>query len=320
MNKLAPVAIFTYNRLENTKQVVEALQKNDLASETDVFVFSDAPKSDKQKDSVDKVRSYLKTIKGFKSFTVIERPVNFYIEKNITDGVTDIINRFGKIIVLEDDGVSAKGFLTFMNKALDFYDQYKKVMHVASFTFINMSENYNKTFLWRYSENTGGGWATWKDRWGKFTWFQSEVEGLSGLTENQKKYIELDGVFHCLDNLRLKPIPWDICWNIAIVKNNGLAVNSPYSLIKNNGLYNGTHFTAFNKILGKNPFEVDMHADTDVNKIEFETNIVENNEALDKLKYFYSNLGNRKRDRLMNFFISILVKLHITKFLKKILR
>ncbi|MFA6476202.1 MAG: hypothetical protein WCV68_02170 [Candidatus Paceibacterota bacterium] len=323
MNKnLAPVAIFVYNRLANTRGVVEALQRNYLAKDTDVFIFSDGPnilKNPANERKVAEVRRYLKTVTGFKSFTVIERPENFYIEKNITDGVTEIINKYGKVIVLEDDGVSAPDFLTFMNGALDFYEEKEKVMHVATFTFIKMPGDNNKTFFTTYSENTGGGWGTWKNRWDKFKWFQNENEGLSLLSPEQKDKIEMGGVFKCLDNLRAKPIPWDICWNIAIIINNGLAVNSPRALIRNNGLFNGTHFSVLNKLLGKNPFELELGKE---GQIIFEDKIEENLEATRLLKEFYSNIGkksNKKTDKLIHALVRVMVKLRITKLVKKII-
>lgn len=319
---LAPVAIFVYNRLTNTRGVIEALQKNYLAKDTDVFVFSDGPnilKNPANKKRVSDVRQYLKEVKGFKSLTVIERPENFYIEKNITEGVTEIINKYGKIIVLEDDGVSAPDFLNFMNKALDFYEDEEKVMHIATFTFIKLPGVNNKTFFTTYSENTGGGWGTWKNRWDKFKWFQNENEGLSLLSPEQKDKIEMGGVFKCLDNLKAKPIPWDICWNIAIIINNGLAVNSPRALIKNNGLFNGTHFSVINKLLGKNPFELELGKE---DQIIFEEKIEENLEASRLLKEFYGSIdkkNDKKATKLIHLVVKILVKLKITKLVKKII-
>lgn len=313
---LAPVALFVYNRPNNVREVVEALQKNYLASETELFVFSDAAKSERHTERVTKVRKYLKTITGFKSVTVIERSKNFYIERNIIEGVTELVNRFGHVIVLEDDGVTAPYFLTFMNNALSFYDATKKVMHIGTFTFIKMPDDYRKTFLWRYAENTGGGWGTWKDRWEKFIYFKSEEIALAALTEKQKEYLELGGSFTCLGSLKLKPIPWDICWNIAIVRNNGLTVNSPRALTVNNGLFNGTHFTALNRILGKSPFATELSAEED---IIFEEKIEENQQAISLLKAFYTKLSKRKRDKVLGFFVKILVTLKITKMLKRLI-
>ncbi|MEZ4195103.1 MAG: glycosyltransferase [Candidatus Paceibacterota bacterium] len=313
--ELSPVAVFVYNRPGNTREVIEALQKNYLAPETDVIVFSDGPKNSRAEKAVAAVRAYLKTVTGFKSFTVVERPENFYIERNIIDGVTNTVNKFGRVIVLEDDGVTSPYFLTFMNQALDFYDSHKRVMHIGTFTFIDWPER--KTFLWRYAENTGGGWATWKDRWDKFTWFQSEAEALTALTPEKINYIELDGIFKCLGNLKHPIIPWDICWNIAIVRNDGLTVNSPGALTKNNGLYNGTHFTALNRILGKSQFTVELDQSED---IAMESVIAENSEAVKKLKQFYTTLGNRWRDKIWHYFVRMLVLVGITKVLKKLFR
>ncbi|PIP69237.1 hypothetical protein COW91_00380 [Candidatus Nomurabacteria bacterium CG22_combo_CG10-13_8_21_14_all_32_8] len=310
---LAPVAVFVYNRPNNTKAVIEALQNNYLAKETDVFVFSDGPKNEKNKKSVDEVRSYLKTVTGFKSFTVIERKENYYIERNIIEGVTEIINRFGRIIVLEDDGVSARHFLSFMNDALDFYQNMEKVMHIATFTFIKMPKDFRKTFFWSYSENTGGGWGTWKNRWDKFQWFKNEREALSVMSDEQKKRVELDGVTKSLGFLKLSPIPWDICWNIAINRNDGLSVNSPGALIRNNGLFNGTHFTALNMVLGKSLFDVELDENE---RIVFDDSPVLNNQAIGLLKEFYGKMGKRTRDKVLHYFVRILVVLRITKLAK----
>lgn len=311
---LAPVAVFVCNRLDNTKEVIEALQNNYLAKETDVFVFSDGPGSEKKKESVNDVRRYLRTVTGFKSFNIIEREKNFYIERNIIEGVTELINKYGKVIVLEDDGVSAKNFLTFMNKALDFYQDKKRIMHIASFTFIKMPNNNRRTIIWHYTENTGGGWATWKDRWDKFQWFKTEKEILPLLSAEQKNKLELGGVLKCLNSLKLDPIPWDICWYIAIVRQNGLAVNSPGPLIKNNGLFNGTHFTSLNKLLGKNPFELEL--DTDENII-FEDKIVENVEAIELLKKFYRQTNNKILAKIIYSLARILSRLQALVILKK---
>ena len=102
--KLAPIVIFTYNRPWHTQQTVEALLKNEIhASESDLIIFSDAPKNEAAKKGVEETRSYIRNITGFKSLRIIERDRNFGLANNIIDGVTSIVNEFGRIIVLEDD-------------------------------------------------------------------------------------------------------------------------------------------------------------------------------------------------------------------------
>ena len=126
----APVLLFTYNRLSHTQRCVEALLKNHLSSESELFIYSDAAKDIAQQESVKEVRNFIHTIQGFKAITIIERDKNWGLAKNIIDGVTTQVNRYGKVIVLEDDLVVAPFFLQFMNEALETYKQdprHKKV-------------------------------------------------------------------------------------------------------------------------------------------------------------------------------------------------
>jgi GT2 family glycosyltransferase len=118
MNReLSPVILFTYNRLWHTKKTVEALQKNELALETKLFIYSDDANNNDNRESVDRVREYIKTISGFKAVIIHERAKNFGLANSIIDGVGTVVKEYGKVIVLEDDLVTSPCFLSFMNKA-----------------------------------------------------------------------------------------------------------------------------------------------------------------------------------------------------------
>ena len=95
----APITLFAYNRLEHTKQTVDALKQNYLAQESDLIIYSDAPKIDSQADNVKDVRQYIQQIDGFKSVAIVERETNFGLARSITDGVTSVVNQYGRIIV-----------------------------------------------------------------------------------------------------------------------------------------------------------------------------------------------------------------------------
>ena len=102
--KLAPIALFVFNRPNHTKQTVEALSLNKLANQTDLYVFSDGARNAKDERLVKKVRNYCKNIYGFKSVNLIERNRNWGLAKSIISGVTQIVNQYGKIIVVEEEG------------------------------------------------------------------------------------------------------------------------------------------------------------------------------------------------------------------------
>src|SRR4051812_27807168 len=98
--RLAPIALFVYNRPEHLRQTVEALAKNELAEQSELFVFSDGPKSERDAESVEEVRRYLRGLDaGFKNMQVVEQQVNLGLAHSIISGVTGVCRQHGQIIV-----------------------------------------------------------------------------------------------------------------------------------------------------------------------------------------------------------------------------
>jgi len=109
------------------------------------------------------VRKYIHSINGFKKVTVVERDKNMGLADSIIDGVTTVVNQYGKLIVLEDDLVTSPYFLKFMNDALDFYQHEKKVWHISGWNYSITTNDLDDVFLWRLMNCWG--WATWADKW-----------------------------------------------------------------------------------------------------------------------------------------------------------
>ncbi len=119
---LAPVALFAYNRPQHLKRTLESLALNELASETEVYVFSDGPRKHADEECVKEVRELIKQSFPFKKLTSVERSTNLGLAQSIISGVSEIVKKYGKIIVLEDDMVSSTLFLRYMNESLNKYD------------------------------------------------------------------------------------------------------------------------------------------------------------------------------------------------------
>ena len=170
--KLAPIVIFTYNRPWHTQQTVEALLKNEYASESDLIIFSDAPKNEAAQKGVEETRSYIRNITGFKSLRIIERDRNFGLANNIIDGVTSIVNEFGRIIVLEDDLLTSPYFLKFMNEALSLYEDEERVISVHGYIY-PIKKSLPDTFFIKGADCLG--WGTWKRGWDLFNSNGSEL-------------------------------------------------------------------------------------------------------------------------------------------------
>ncbi len=170
---LAPIGIFVYKRPEHTRRTVEALAKNDLASDSDVFIFSDGHKNEKDAQGVNDVRAYIHTLsnKGlFKSVTLIESEKNNGLHDSLIAGVSKLMNEYGKAIIVEDDIETSPDFLRFMNGALDYYREDEKIWSVSGNSFCSRAVEKSKNdVLWSYRGDCWG-WGSWKDRWDKVDW------------------------------------------------------------------------------------------------------------------------------------------------------
>lgn len=234
--KLSPIVLFVYNRPSHTQQTIEALQKNKLASESELFIYSDAPKFLQDQVKVQEVRDYIHSIGGFKKIIIIERKENWGLADSIIDGVTNIVSQYEKIIVLEDDLVTSPYFLVFMNKALDFYQNKNKVWHISGWNYQINSEGLNDVFLWRAMNCWG--WATWADRW---KYYEKNVDKLIAKFDKQMiRSFDLDnsGIFwsQVLNNKKLKINTWAIFWYATIFLKNGFCLNPTITYIHNIGL------------------------------------------------------------------------------------
>ena len=118
---LAPILLFVYNRPEHVQRSIESLLRNELAAQSELFIYADAAKDEAAESAVAEVRQYIKGIKGFKSVHITERERNWGLANNVIDGVTTLVNQYGRVIVLEDDLIVAPYFLQFMNDALETY-------------------------------------------------------------------------------------------------------------------------------------------------------------------------------------------------------
>ena len=234
---LAPIALFVYNRPEHTRRTVESLASTDLADQSDLYIFSDGAKTPEADSAVKAVRDYVSSIDGFKSVTVVERPENLGLARSVMTGVTDLVDRFGQIIVLEDDMLFSRGFLDYHNKALTKYRDEKSVLQISGhvFPFPRVAETDAAFFM---PLSTSQGWSTWKRAW---KLFDPEVKNAGRLEQDKglRSRFDLDGAFPYYAMLKAQLEgnidSWAIRWWWSFFDNNGLCLFPRKSLIVNIG-------------------------------------------------------------------------------------
>lgn len=232
--------MFCYNRPDHTVKTVEALKKNLLADQSDLIIYSDAPKNEVAIKGVEEVRLYLKSITGFKSVKVIERDRNWGLAPSIIDGVTDIVNRFGNVIVLEDDLVTNPYFLEYMNAGIEKYKDDPKVASIHG--FIYDIPDLPETFFIRGADCWG--WATWKRAWDQFN--PNGEELLSELqTKRLTRLFDFQGEYAYVqmlkDQIAGRNSSWAIRWYASAFLKEMLTLYPGKSLVKNIGFDMGTH-------------------------------------------------------------------------------
>jgi hypothetical protein len=169
----APIAIFVYNRPTHAAATLAALRGNELATESDLFVFSDGARGEADRPAVEAVRALVRAVTGFRSLTVVEKAHNEGLAASIIAGVSQVLAKWSQVIVLEDDIVTSPYFLHYMNQALDRYRDTPRVFSIGGYNppehVMRFPHGYSRQVYFN-PRCCSQGWATWRDRWEKADW------------------------------------------------------------------------------------------------------------------------------------------------------
>lgn len=168
--KYAPVVLFVYNRVDHVKHVIRHLAQNKLAKESDLYIFSDGPKENSI-NAVQEVRKYIKSIQVaecFQNVVIKESEQNLGLANSIIGGVSEIIKKYKRVIVIEDDVLTTTDFLTFMNDSLDFYENSNNIWSIGGMNILGNTNNGKDVFL--AQRTCSCAWASWENRWNKVDW------------------------------------------------------------------------------------------------------------------------------------------------------
>ncbi len=236
----APIALFTYNRADHTQRAVESLLKNAEAKFSDLFIFSDGPKAPEKKAGVEENRKYIHTISGFKSISIVEREKNWGLANSLIAGITEVINKYGKVIVVEDDLILSPYFLQFMNEGLEKYKDDDRVGTITGFV-PPIKDKLPETFFLKYFQCWG--WATWKRAWDLLETDARPL--LKGLRFKKTKF-DVGGGVGNYGNLYCQKVglvdSWYLRYYASLFLKDKLSLYPGRSMVTNDGLDGtGTH-------------------------------------------------------------------------------
>ena len=258
-----------------------------------MFILTPRKILDHEKE-VAEVRKYIRTVKGFRNIEIIERDENWGLARNIISGVSDVLKEHQKVIVMEDDIVTSPMFLTFMNKALDYYEDNKKVWHISGWNYPIETGGLGDVFFWRMMDCWG--WATWEDRWKHFEKDPEKLISTFSRSEISRFDLEDSGIFwnQVVDNANGKINTWAIFWYATIFMHNGLCLNPARTYVENIG-HDGS---GENCVSYKHRDIVDLNNATPV----FIDDVSESETAVSRVREYYRNAKGSLSARVINFF------------------
>lgn len=245
MDNLAPIIVFAYNRPEHLRRAIEALAANELAAESILYVYCDGPRANATEEdlkNIREVRAFAHSIQGFRDVLVVEQPINKGLDPSEIEAITEIVNKYGKVISVEDDLITNRYFLRFINEGLDFYESDKRIYSIAGFVdAIPFPVAYKKDIFASYRAESCG-WGTWADRWNQTEWDEHNYQIIQHPTKKQIRTFNRGGddmYPMLLDKLNGRTDAWDIRWAHTMYMHNGLCIRPTKSLIYNIG-FDGT--------------------------------------------------------------------------------
>ncbi|SOD19732.1 glycosyltransferase [Pedobacter xixiisoli] len=240
MQNLAPIALFVYNRPQHTERTLKFLKQNLLAADSRLYIFSDGAKTSADEEKVNEVRRFISTVDGFKSVKVIESKTNKGLANSVIEGVTQLNQTYGQVIVFEDDLISSPHTLTYFNEALNLYREEEKVMHIGAYMYhLENSESLPESFFYRAASSWG--WATWQSSW---QYFEPNIDKLIAQFDSRKIHeFSIEGKMNFWKQVKEfkngKNNSWAIRWYASVFLKGGLTLNPSQSLVNNIG-HDGT--------------------------------------------------------------------------------
>jgi hypothetical protein len=239
----SPIAVFIYKRAAHLEATLQSLRLCDGFDESPLIVFADGPRDRGEADAVNAARTVARDLLGPRAEYRFS-DANLGLGASIIRGVTDVVGRFGRGIILEDDLQLAPHFLTYMNQGLDRYEHRTEVFQVAGHMFDTpeFEDRQSVVFL---PFTTTWGWGTWRRAWDRF---DPLAAGWRSLRNDRalRADFNLGGAYDYSTMLERQMSgtgdSWGIRWYWSVFRARGLVCFPPGSLVHNAGIDgSGTH-------------------------------------------------------------------------------
>lgn len=242
--KLAPIVLFVYNRPEHTRIALQSLSECQYADQSDLYIFADQAKNEKAKEKVEQVRRIIKEDiwkRKFAEVNITEASQNKGLANSVISGVTQVINKYGRVIVVEDDNRVALDFLDYMNRGLEYYEHNDRIGEIGGYCApIRIPDDYPYD-VFAMGRGSSYAWASWKDRWDQIDWEVKDYQQFKNNPKNRRDFNEYgEDLFQMLEGQMEGNIDsWAIRSAYSKFKNGLLCIMPVKTRVENQG-FDGT--------------------------------------------------------------------------------
>ena len=287
-----PIIIFIYKRPDQLSFLLNQISK---VKPKEIFVFSDGPASNIEKEQVEKCRKLIDNINWSAAVHRHYSEENIGLSNSIINGLNFVFSIRDKAIILEEDCIPEISFFYFCKNMLLKYESDDRIMQISGTNLIanEIDDKKIQCFASKFSLPNWG-WATWNRAWRKFnpnydTYSKNLIK--TPFPDNVPTIWDL--VFRSL--FMGNRDSWDIQWMIDIWNNNGYTFIPSKNLISNIGNSKEASYTpnisSFIKLPTSAINEMELNHDF---TLQFESSIEE--KVTEMLEEFVS--FNRENNKL----------------------
>lgn len=239
-----PLLILAFNRPAHVKRLIDSLRPYRPQK---ILVGIDGPR-EKNKSDKEKIAQVLDEVNKIDWTSDVElrvRENNLGLRFAVADAVTWVIDKYGEVIVVEDDVEVGPEFLQFMSLMLDKFRDDDEVFHVSGYNLVPKSEVcFPGEAIRKSSIPESYAWATWSRAWEAYdpylNWAKklsiSELKSLLG-----KVVPAIIWKVNFRDAERELISTWAYRWIGSIWSRGGVCISPNRNLVNYTGQSLGTH-------------------------------------------------------------------------------
>lgn len=159
---LLPIALFAYARPHHLAATLASLRACRGAGLAELTIFCDGSRGAVDAAAVAGARAIAHAADGFAAVRVVERECNLGLARSVSSGITGMLERHDRVVVVEDDLAFSPWFLEYMAAGLETYAGDPAVASVHGYVY-PVDIALPETFFIPGADCWG--WGTWRRAW-----------------------------------------------------------------------------------------------------------------------------------------------------------